>query len=119
MTVETLKTKFDAIQKESNDIYSQLKPLFKRLKSLSKKCCKLGEKADEDKGLYNNIPVKVQAGNEVVDTTRIEPKDNWNMGIIYMLDDFDPLDEYMLCIDSVLYNLKHTKFYVKKRKTGG
>lgn len=37
MTVDELKEKYEALQKEGNEIYAQMKPLMKRLKTLAKK----------------------------------------------------------------------------------
>lgn len=43
MTVEQFKEKYDALQKEGNDIYAQMKPLLKRLKTLAKRGLRLAE----------------------------------------------------------------------------
>ena len=114
MTVEQFKEKYDAIQKEGNDIYAQMKPLLKRLKSLAKRGLKLADKADGDKGLYEKVEVKVGESNGYV---RTEPRSiqNWDTSILFRLWDFNSLvNDYnnpaIDCIDNILYNLKHTKF---------
>ena len=98
MTVEQLKEKYDALQKEGNDIYAQMKPLFKRLKSLAKKSQKLGYKIDNDIKLYETDEFGI-----------LVPKD-WNDNIMFRLNDFDYVEDAVEGIDNVLYNLKHTKF---------
>ena len=114
MKVEQFKEKYEAIQKEGNDIYVQMKPLLKRLKTLAKRGLKLAEKADTDKGLYEKVRVKVGEFHGI-DTmeTRLVP--NWDTSILFRLWDFDflvndPNNSAIDCIDNVLYNLKHTKF---------
>ena len=120
MTVEQFKEKYEALQKEGNDIYAQMKPLMKRLKTLAKKGMKLADKADEDKGLYEKVKVKVGEfhGMDTMET-RLVP--NWNESILFRLWDFeflvnDPNNPAIACIDNVLYNLKHTKFGKLNRK---
>ena len=61
MKVEQFKEKYEALQKEGNDIYAQMKPLLKRLKTLAKRGLKLADKADGDKtcsqlGRVNSVP---------------------------------------------------------------
>ena len=114
MTTEQFKEKYEAIQKEGNEIYTQMKPLLKRLKSLAKRGLKLAEKADNDKALYEKEKVKVgESGGFDRFETRYVP--NWNESILFRLWDFDFLVNYQNnaaidAIDNVLYNLKHTKF---------
>ena len=114
MKVEQFKEKYEALQKEGNDIYAQMKPLLKRLKTLAKSGLKLAEKADNDKGLYEKMQVKVgETGGFDRFETRLVP--NWDTSILFRLWDFDflvndPNNSAIDCIDNVLYNLKHTKF---------
>ena len=120
MTVDELKEKYEALQKEGNDIYAQIKPLLKRLKTLAKKGMKLADKADGDKGLYEKVQVKVGELNGM-DTMETRFVPNWNESIMFRLWDFeflvdDPNNSAIDCIDNVLYNLKHTKFRKTKSK---
>lgn len=113
MKVEQFKEQYEALQKEGNEIYAQMKPLLKRLKALSKKCLKLGDKADADKELY--CKMKPLFGEEI----RTGPN-GWDTALLSRLWDFECLVESypdntaIDAIDNVLYNLKHTKF--KRRK---
>ena len=114
MTVDELKEKYEALQKEGNDIYAQMKPLMKRLKTLAKKGMKLADKADTDKGLYDKVQFKVGESSGI---DRFETRDvsNFDTSILFRLWDFeflvsDPNGSAIDCIDNVLYNLKHTKF---------
>lgn len=116
MKVEQFKEQYEALQKEGNDIYAQIKPLLKRLKSLSKKCMKLGDKADTDKGLYDyfNRVIETPNGNKLV-TGEGSCTKGWDTAILFRLWDFDclvndPNNAAIDAIDNVLYNLKHTKF---------
>ena len=104
MTVEQLKKKYDALQNEGNDIYAQMKPLFKRLKSLAKKSQKLGYKIDNDIKLYEKDAFGI-----------LVPKD-WNDTIMFRLNDFDFVEDAIESIDNVLYNLNHTKFWKKEHQ---
>lgn len=120
MTVEQFKEKFEEFQKESNEVYSQIKPLLKRLKTLTKKAETLANKANDDDNLYVSTTVKDQNG---VVSLFDSAKDNWDTSLIFRLTDFECLttDEPMSgsvieCIDNVLYNIKHTKFYKAKGK---
>ena len=114
MTVDELKEKYEALQKEGNEIYAQMKPLMKRLKTLAKKGMKLADKADNDKGLYDKVQFKVGESSGI---DRFETRDvsNFDTSILFRLWDFeflvsDQSDSAIDCIDNVLYNLKHTKF---------
>ena len=102
MTVEQLEKKYDALQKEGNDIYAQMKPLFKRLKSLAKKSQELGYKIDNDIKLYEKDAFGI-----------FVPKDDWNDNIMFRLNDFDFVENAIDGIDNVLYNLNHAKFWKK------
>ena len=104
MTVEQLEKKYDALQNEGNDIYAQMKPLFKRLKSLAKKSQKLGYKIDNDTKLYEKDAFGI-----------LVPKD-WNDNIMFRLNDFDFVEDAIESIDNVLYNLNHTKFWKKEHQ---
>lgn len=122
MKVEQFKEKYEALQKEGNDIYAQIKPLLKRLKTLAKKGLKLADKADRDNGLYEKVQVKVGEFHGL-DTMETRFVPNWNESILFRLWNFDFLvndpnhASAIDCIDNVLYNLKHTKFkkIVKKK----
>ena len=120
MTVEQFKEKYEALQKEGNEIYAQMKPLMKRLKSLARKGMKLADKADGDKGLYDKLRVKVEesSGIERFETLTVP---NFDSSILFRLWDFaflveDPNNPAIECIDNVLYNLKHTKFGKQNKK---
>lgn len=120
MTVEQFKEKYEALQKEGNEIYAQMRPLLKRLKALGKKGKRLADKADADKGLYDKVQVKVGEfhGMDTMET-RLVPK--WDESVLFRLWDFDvllddPGNSTIDCIDNVLYNLKHTKFLKKKKR---
>ena len=116
MKVEQFKEKYEALQKEGNEIYAQMKPLLKRLKALSKKCMKLGDKADSDKELYDQFKRVLgenAEGEEIVEMASCT--NGWDTAILFRLWDFDvllndPGNSAIDCIDNVLYNLKHTKF---------
>lgn len=122
MTVEQFKEKYETLQMEGNEIYAQMKPLLKRLKTLAKKGLKLANKADGDKGIYEQEKVKVgESGGFDRFETRYVP--NWNESILFRLWDFDflvndPNNAAIDAIDNVLYNLKHTKFKKSKPKLG-
>ena len=114
MKVEQFKEKYEALQKEGNDIYAQMKPLLKRLKILAKRGLSLADKADGDKGLCEKVQVKVGEfhGMDTMETRLVH---NWDESILFRLWDFDflvndPNNSAIDCIDNVLYNLKHTKF---------
>lgn len=122
MNVNEFKEKYEAIQKEGNDIYAQIKPLLNRLRALSKKSLKLADNADKESGLYEytNIKKVMDDGHEVVQSVTFT-KGDWDESILFRLWDFeflvnDPNNSAIDCIDNVLYNLKHTKFGNKKRK---
>ncbi len=119
MTVEQFKEKYDALQKEGNDIYAQMKPLLKRLKTLAKRGLKLAEKADGNHELYETIPVKiVESDGSIRTETRSIP--DWDTSILFRLWDFEYLvdGESIDAIDNVLYNLKHSKFCRKSGHKG-
>lgn len=121
MTPEQFKEKYEALQNEGNEIYAQMKPLLKRLKSLAKRGLKLADKANGDKGLYEQVKVKVGElhGMDTMETRYVQ---NWNESILFRLWDFeflvnDPNNSSIDAIDNVLYNLKHTKFNNSKPKS--
>lgn len=103
MKVKDLKEKYTQIQNESNDIYKNIIPLFKRLKKLSTKAIKLANKIDNDKELY-----------DLVNNSYIEK--GWDFSIYFRLSDFSFTLDNIRDIDTVLYNIKHTKFTKKKHK---
>ena len=120
MTVEQFKEKYEALQKEGNEIYAQMRPLLKRLKALGKKGLKLANKADWDDDLYEKKQVKVgeSGGFDRFETRRVS---KWDTSVLFRLWDFDvllndPGNSSIDCIDNVLYNLKHTKFLKKKKR---
>ena len=98
MTVDNLKKKYVDIQNESNELYFQMKPLLKRLKSLKKRSVKLSNEIDNDIQLY------VKDGNGEYH------ENGWNWWIYHRLSDFGLIDGSIEEIDAVLYNIKHTKF---------
>jgi hypothetical protein len=103
MTVSELEKKYSEIQGESIELQKQLKPLLKRLKTLAKKSQKLGYRIDNDKNLYTK-----EFGSFVA-------KD-WDDGIMFRLNDFDCVEDAIESIDTVLYNINHTKFWRKGHK---
>ena len=114
MKVEQFKEKYEALQKEGNEIYAQIKPLLKRLKALAKYGLKLADKVDGDKDLYEKVQVKVGEFHGM-DTMETRLVSNWDESILFRLWDFDflvndPNNSAIDAIDNVLYNLKHTKF---------
>ena len=122
MTVEQFKEKYEALQKEGNEIYAQIKPLLKRLKTLAKNGLNLADKTDGDKGLYEPVQVKVGEFHGM-DTMETRYVPNWNESILFRLWDFDflvndPNNSAIDAIDNVLYNLKHTKFLKKGHRKG-
>lgn len=102
MTVKAFETKYREIQNESIVLHEELKPLFKKLKALSKKAQKLafkitGDNSDLYVGEYN-APVT----------------NGWNPTVEFRLQDFDYVDKAVESLDTVLYNINHTKFKKKK-----
>lgn len=120
MNVEQFKEKYEAFQKEGNEIYSQIKPLLKRLRSLAKRGVKLADKANSDHGLYEKMQVKVgeTGGFDGFEDRYVL---NFDTSVLLGLWEFEFLvndpNNAAVEIDNVLYNLKHTKFKtVGKRK---
>lgn len=118
MTVAKFQQEFESFKEESNEIYSQIKPLLKRLKVLVRKAKTLENQGNSCKGLYESILVKNNPGTAY----RTLPK-GWDISILFRLNDFQCLDtdepmsgSVLECIDNVLYNMKHTKF---RDKTNG
>lgn len=107
MTVEQFKEKYDALQKEGNDIYAQMKPLLKRLKKLSNEAEKLESKVDLNRKLYKQVDDPTNPGNKML------VEDGWNFWVYHRLDDLSDIVGDVDAIDFVLYNLKHTKFWKK------
>jgi len=122
MKVEEFKEKYEALQKEGNEIYAQIKPLLKRLKVLSKKCMNLADKANKDEELYDCTNRVIETPNGNIYVTGDGPfTKGWDTSILFRLWDFeclvnDPNNTAIDAIDNVLYNFKHTKFVGKKRK---
>lgn len=117
MYVEEFKEKFDELQKESNEVYSQIKPLLQRLKRIVRKATALADKCDNDPELFDNILVKGTYYRK-----KAISKD-WDTSIIIRLADFKCLDtdepmsgSLLECLDYVLDNMKHAKFYKQKGK---
>ena len=119
MTVEQFKEKYEALQKEGNDIYVQIKPLLKRLKSLTRKCNNLGNKANEDPNLYERIVVTRKDDWGYEGPNKVSITKGWDESILLRLWDMDVLvtePNVIDCIDNVLYNITHTKFEKKNSK---
>ena len=121
MTVKTFEKRYNAIQREANEIYAQIKPLLNRLKLLSKKCMKLYDKADSDNGLYDifkRVIGKNSEGDEIVEMHRCT--NGWETSIMFRLLDFECLmndnNAAIDVIDTVLYNIKHTPFRKRQKK---
>ena len=113
MTVAKFKEKYEILQDESKELHRAFKPLLRRLKTLSKKCVTLADKADVDSQLYGTGKY-----NECIDHSAHLAK-GWDIGILFRLWDFefildDPNGNPGDGIDNVLYNLAHTKFNKKK-----
>jgi len=119
MEVKQFKEKYEALQKEGNDIYVQIKPLLKRLKSLTRKCYTLGNKADGDPNLYERIVVTRKDDRGYEGPNKISITKGWDENILFRLWDMDVLvtePNVIDCIDDVLYNITHTKFEKKNSK---
>lgn len=119
MKVEQFKEKYEALQKEAGEIYVQIKPLLKRLKSLTRKCNSLGNKADGDENLYDRIVVTYKDDRGYEGPNRIAITKGWDENILFRLWDMDVLitePNVIDCIDNVLYNITHTKFEKKNPK---
>ena len=120
MKIDEFKGKFEALQKEGNEIYAQIKPLLKRLKSLSKKCVALASKADLDgDDLYETFTCKVDYGDILKEEVRSRTK-GWDISILRRLRDFDYLlddDQSPLeGLDNVLYNLMDGRFKLRRSR---
>ena len=114
MKVNELKEKYETFQKEGNDIYKQIKPLFKRLKSLSKKCLVLYDRIDGDKDLYTTDTIDYVDENGNKKSRTMTYAAGWNDSVLFRLSDFkffvdDQNNSTIDAIDNVLFNLKHTK----------
>lgn len=114
MKVNELKEKYEAIQAEGNDIYKQMKPLLRKLRSLSKKCLALYDKIDGDKDLYTTETMSYVDENGNIRSRKMTYAAGWNEHILFRLSDFEFLvndqnNSAVDAIDNVLYNLKHTK----------
>lgn len=104
MTVAQLREKYTAIQREAAGIEAELKPLFKRLRSLSKRTQALGEKVYEDDNLFATLPEGMTYAN------------GWNIDICACLRDSSFIDDGIEYIVDELYNLRHTPFRKKGEK---
>ena len=120
MTVEEFKEKFEALQKESNEVYSQIKPLLQRLKRIVRKATALADRCDNDPELYDIILVKDASGTHY---RKEAVSKDWDVSLIIRLADFKCLDtdepmsgSLLECLDYVLDNMKHAKFYKQKGK---
>lgn len=98
MTVPELKKQYIAIKKEAAEIEAELKPLFKKLRSLVKRATNLGNKADTDNGLYIRLP----DGSDYTN--------GWNISLSFRLADFSFVSDEMEGIETVLSNIRHTPF---------
>lgn len=115
MKVNELKKKYEALQAEGNDIYKQMKPLLRKLKSLSKKCLALYDKIDGDKDLYTTDTNRDYVDeNGITKSRKMTYAADWNESVLFRLSDFEFLvndqnNSAIDAIDNVLFNLKHTK----------
>lgn len=114
MKVNELKKKYEALQAEGNDIYKQMKPLLRKLKSLSKKCLALYDKIDGDKDLYATETIDYVDENGSKKSRKMTYAADWNDFVLFRLSDFEFLvndknNPAIDAIDNVLFNLKHTK----------
>jgi len=114
MEVNELKEKYKALQAEGNDIYKQIKPLLRKLKSLSKKCLALYDKIDSDRDLYTTETIDYVDESGSIQTRTWTHAAGWNEFVMFRLSDFeflvdDPNNSAIDAIDNVLFNLKHTK----------
>lgn len=114
MKVNELKKKYEALQAEGNDIYKQMKPLLRKLRSLSKKCLALYNKIDSDKDLYTTDTIDYVDENGITKSRKMTYAADWNDFVRFRLSDFeflvnDPNNPAIDAIDNVLFNLKHTK----------
>ena len=120
MYVEEFKEKFDELQKESNEVYSQIKPLLQRLKRIVRKATALVDRCDNDPELYDIIQVKDVSGTHY---RKVAISKDCDTSLITRLADFKCLDNdesmsgsLLECLDFLLDNMKHAKFYKQKGK---
>lgn len=102
MTVEKFKEKFEVLRKEGEGIYREIKPLLKRLDTLSRKCLSLGNKAGEDPRI-----------NEALFNSNRE----WDTDALFNLWEFEYIcDDQISTLILLLNRLVKTKFVKIKAK---
>ena len=105
MTVAQLKERYAAIQKEAAEIEAEIKPLLKRLRSLSRRGESVGHIMDSADGLYRKNPDGL-----------IRPN-GWNVSTHCRMDELgEELPVFIAGIKQTLSNLRHTPF---KNRGGG
>ena len=114
MKVNELRKKYEALQAEGNDIYKQMKPLLRKLRSLSKKCLALYDKVNDSKDLYTTDTIDYVDENGNKKSRKMTYAADWNDFALFRLSDFEFLvndqnNSAIDAIDNVLFNLKHTK----------
>lgn len=112
MTVKTFEKKYNALQKEGNEIYADIKPLLIRLTGLARRCLSLYKAADLDKNLYINEHRRLPSG--FVDS--VWNPDGWNYRLLLRLSDMEWLLDNLCGVSNCLYNLKHTPFRKRSKK---
>ena len=106
MTVEQLKEKYAAIKHEAAGIEAELKPLFKRLRSLSKLATHVEYSMQNEEGLYGSLPDGRQYA------------DGWNIQAHVRMEELVEVPVFIKGIMDTLYNLRHTPFKKKSAKRG-
>ena len=103
MTVAQLKERYAAIQKEAAGIEAKLKPLFKKMRSFTKRAAVLSNSMQTESALYKVFP----DGHEYAD--------GWNVQIHFRMDELAGIPELIEGIENTLSNIRHTPF--KERST--
>lgn len=99
MTVLELKERYTAIQKEAAEIEAEIKPLLKRLRSLSRRGESVGHIMDADDELYRKHPDGL-----------IRPN-GWNVSAHCRMDELgEELPVFIAGIKQTLFHLRHTPF---------
>lgn len=99
MTVAQLQERYTAIQKEAAEIEAEIKPLLKRLRSLSRRGESVGHIMDSDEELYS----KHHDG-------MIHPN-GWNVQAHCRMDELgEELPVFIDGIKQILSNIRHTPF---------
>ena len=99
MTVAKLKERYAAIQKEAAEIEAEIKPLLKRLRSLSRRGESVGRQIEANKGLCRKSPDGL-----------LNP-DGWNFQAHCRMDELgEELPVFISGIKQTLSNIRHTPF---------